>query len=373
MTLLTEHPCAAPAASAQDARPGLDIEAPSLEAVKGFYSGMRPFWHPVLREADLPDGQLVRVELLGEGIALARLNGKVTALRDLCRHFQARLSLGEIITLDGEQAVMCKYHGWTYGQSGQCIRIPQLLEGRKIPPTARVNSYNVTTKYGLIWICLAEEPASDIPDYPEWADQSFRTVTMIENQPSKTSSTRMIMGTLDDTHFPWVHEGILGNRDEPAAPEHRVWREGQYLVVQYDVEQPPNLATTNMSAEGAADLEKIRLTYTDYVGMPNVIRLVKDSDAGRYVVWLATCPAAYNRTVNFWAFSRNYDMNPERDAIYEEFSAHVRSQDKPIIESQRPWLIPPFWSQVELPLGPADKPLMEFQKWLEELGIVTQI
>ncbi|ARP63391.1 aromatic-ring-hydroxylating dioxygenase subunit alpha [Mesorhizobium sp. WSM1497] len=334
---------------------------------------MRPFWHPVLREADLSERKIVRVELLGVGIALARLNGEVRALRDLCRHFQAQLSLGEIIDLDGKDLVMCPYHGWSYGGDGQCERIPQLVAGRKIPPSAKVDSYRVTTRYGLIWVCLAEQPHFDIPDYPEWLDNSYRTVTMVEDEVTRTSSTRMIMGTLDDTHFPWVHEGILGTRDDPSPPEHKVWREGQYLVLQYEAEQPPNIATTDMSADGAAAQEKVKLVYTDYVGMPNVIRLVKDSVAGRYVVWLATCPNAYNRTTNFWAFSRNYDMQPDRDHAYEEFSAHVRSQDRPILESQRPWLIPPFWSQVELPLGPADKPLMEFQKWLEELGIVTQI
>ncbi len=353
--------------------PFTDLEKPSQEAIEGFYEGMRSFWHPVLRQNELQDGQLVRVELLGVGIVLARLDGEVTALRDLCRHFQARLSGGEVVTIDGEQAVMCPYHGWSYGRSGQCRRIPQLLEGRKIPPTAKVDSYRVTIAYGLIWVCLSDEPKFDIPEYPEWDDTSFRTVTMIEDETSLTSSTRMIMGTLDDTHFPWVHEGILGNRNEPAAPDHQVRREGQYLVLQYEVDQPPGLATTDMSVEGAAEQESVRITYTDYVGMPNVIRLIKDSSSGRYVIWLATCPNAYNRTTNFWAFSRNYDLSPDRDRTYEEFAAHVRSQDKPVIESQRPWMIPPFWSQLELPLGPADKPLMEFQKWLEELGIVTAI
>lgn len=372
---MTQHVSAVAAqAPAETAKPTLrEADAPSPEAIAAFYEGMKPYWHPVLSEADLPDGKIVRVELLGIGIALARLDGQVTALRDLCRHFQARLSLGEVIGLDGVQQVMCPYHGWSYGSDGRCKRIPQLPEGRKIPPNARVDSYRVTTRYGLIWVCLQDEPKFDVPDYPEWADGSFRTVVMKESEPSKTSSIRMIMGTLDDTHFPWVHQGILGNRDEPAAPDHQVWREGQYLVLQYDVEQPPNLATTDMSADGVDKIEKIALRYTDYVGMPNVIRLVKDSDAGRYVVWLATCPSAYNRTTNFWSFSRNYDMNPERDSIYEEFSAHVRSQDKPVIESQRPWLLPPFWTQIELPLGPADKPLMEYQRWLEELGIVSGI
>lgn len=350
-----------------------EVEGPSDEAISNFYDGMRPYWHPVLWERDLADAQLVRVELLGVGIVLARLNGEVAALRDLCRHFQARLSIGEIVDVDGIDTVMCPYHGWSYGRDGACKRIPQLLQGRKIPQTARVDSYHVTIAYGLIWVCMAEEPKFPLVDYPEWEDESFRSVVMQEDEISHTSSTRMIMGTLDDTHFPWVHEGILGTRDEPEAPDHKVWRDGQYLVLQYDVEQPPGLATTDMSVEGAAEQGDVCIRYTDYVGMPNVIRIVKDSESGRYVVWLATCPNRYDQTTNFWSFSRNYDMSPESDKNYEEFAAHVRSQDKPIIESQRPWLIAPFWSQIELPLGPADKPLMEYQKWLEELEIVTGI
>ncbi len=350
-----------------------EIEKPSAEAIKGFYDGMRPFWHPVLWEDDLTEGQLKRVELLGVGIVLARLNGEIAALRDLCRHFQARLSLGEVIEVGGAQTVMCPYHGWAYGGDGMCKRIPQLLEGRKIPPSARVDSYQVTTAHGLIWVCMADEPKFEMVNYPEWEDDAYRSVRMKEDELSRTSSTRMIMGTLDDTHFPWVHEGILGTRDEPAAPDHKVWRKDQYLVLQYDVEQPPGLATTDMSVEGATEQGNVKIRYTDYVGMPNVIRLVKDSDSGRYVVWLATCPNRYDQTTNFWSFSRNYDMDPENDKNYKEFSMHVRSQDKPIIESQRPWLIAPFWTRMELPLGPADKPLMEYQKWLEELDIVTQI
>ncbi|MCU0902658.1 MAG: aromatic ring-hydroxylating dioxygenase subunit alpha [Tabrizicola sp.] len=349
-----------------------DIEAPSQQAISAFYDGMRPFWHPVLWESDLAEGKLLRVELLGVGIVLARLDGKVAALRDLCRHFQARLSLGEVVGLEGGEAVMCPYHGWAYGADGICKRIPQLAAGRQIPPAARVDAYRVSIRYGLIWVCMAE-PVYDIPDYPERDDPAFRTVTIVEKEASKTSSIRMIMGTLDDTHFPWVHEGILGNRDAPAPPDHTVWRDGRYLMLQYDTDQPPSLVSTDMSAGGGLSKGSVKIRYTDHVGMPNVIRLVKDSDAGRYVVWLATCPNSYNRTTNFWAFSRNYDLSPASDAAYESLSAHVRSQDKPIVESQRPWLLPPFWTGLEMPLTPGDKPLMAYQKWLEELGIVTRI
>ena len=65
------------------------LEKPSGEAICGYYEGMRAFWHPVMRAADLVEGRLAGIELLGESIVVARLNGAIAAMQDLCRHFQA--------------------------------------------------------------------------------------------------------------------------------------------------------------------------------------------------------------------------------------------------------------------------------------------
>ena len=50
--------------------------APSDEAIGAYYTGMRPFWFPVLPSEDLAE-KPVAIELLGEWIALARLEGEV--------------------------------------------------------------------------------------------------------------------------------------------------------------------------------------------------------------------------------------------------------------------------------------------------------
>lgn len=103
--------------------------------------------------------------------------------------------------------------------------------------------------------------------------------------------------------------------------------------------------------------------------MPGVIKLAKETPSGRYVVWRATSPLDHRTCRNFWTFARDYDLDPERDDAYREFSTHVRQEDKPIIASQRPWLLPPFWTQIEMPMRPGDLPLITHQKWFEELGI----
>ncbi len=133
--------------------PSRAFNAPSEAEILQYYEGMRQFWHPVLPATELPTDRPIGIELLGEKIVLARLNGQVVAMRDLCRHFQAQLSLGEIVNgPGGQQCLMCKYHGWHYAAQGQCVYIPQLLPGRDIPREARVTTYQVVERYDLLWI-----------------------------------------------------------------------------------------------------------------------------------------------------------------------------------------------------------------------------
>lgn len=338
---------------------------------------MEKFWQPVLRSSDLSDNELVSVRLLGRPLVLARLDGELTVLLDVCRHFQAQLSLGEITTVEGKQAIQCPYHGWAYGRGGRCVRIPQLQKDRKIPESIAVPQFSVAEALGLIWVCLSGQPEFDLAGFDEFSNPEYRITTLDEEELTRTSAPRMIMATLDDTHFPWVHEGILGNRDQPQAPDHTVEREDCRLKVSYNIAQPASLAAgvsdhDEMSANQRAS-QSIDIRYENTVHMPNVVTLRKTTPAGSYIIWLATSPVDYCHTRNFWSFARNYDTDVASDKSYEEFSAHVRSQDKPIVESQRPWMLPPFWTQIELPQAGIDQPLIEYQRWLQELEIVIEL
>ena len=68
-----------------------------------------------------------------------------------------------------------------------------------------------------------------------------------------------VMAALDDTHFPWVHPGILGDPSQPEPPDHKAWVEGDHLVAAYTIQQPANISLG--SAEGATGLEPV--TYTN--------------------------------------------------------------------------------------------------------------
>jgi vanillate O-demethylase monooxygenase subunit len=325
----------------------------------------------------LPSDQLVEdepraVELLAEEIVLARLNGEVVAMQDLCRHFQAKLSLGTVRHVRGKgDCLMCPYHGWSYDENGRCVDIPQLTPDRQIPSDAVVPTYQVAERYGLIWVCLDREPIYGIPAFPHVDEAEFTAGPLRTYAPWAASAPRVIMAALDDTHGPWVHEGLVGDRNSPLPPDHQVSRESRDLVVQVKMMQPVN---ATIAEEGLSGLQEVHLTTT--VGMPNTIHFTICAKGSSHVtlIWQAVCPVRYDKTLTFWGSSRNYDPDqPVYNVEFEAMQDTLRQQDKRIVESQRPWLLPPFWTKLELPLRPADLPLIEYQRWLEELGIAVAL
>lgn len=350
-------------------------QVPSEAAITAYHEALRRFWHPVLPAADLADNVPSGAVLLDEPIVLARLDGRLVAMQDLCRHFQAQLSLGEIRRIGAYgDCLMCPYHGWSYAADGRCVDIPQLAPGRAVPSEARVPTYQVAERYGLIWVCLADQPALPLPELPMLDDPEFLSGPLRSYAPWAASAPRTIMAALDDTHGPWVHPGLVGDRTDPTPPEHQVRREGACLVVELRMRQPDNPAI----AEGrrAAGPREVRITTT--VWMPNVIhfqiRAADNTDGRCTVIWQAVSPRAYNQTATFWGSARNYERDqPAWNDAFEAMQDTLREQDRRIVESQRPWLLPPFWTRLELPLRPADLPLIGYQQWLEELGITTEL
>ena len=72
-----------------------------------------------------------------------------------------------------DDCVRCPYHGWKYDASGKCVEIPANTADKVIPQRARVDSYPVEERYGLVWIFLGDLPANErppIPEFPEFDD-----------------------------------------------------------------------------------------------------------------------------------------------------------------------------------------------------------
>jgi nitrite reductase/ring-hydroxylating ferredoxin subunit len=125
---------------------------------------LRHQWHAVARSDDLGDDEPVGVELLRDELVLWRgLRGRVIAAPDRCTHRKAALSLGEI--KDG--CLECSLHGWTFGDDGRCVRIPNR---DVIAQSNHLKAFGCEERNGLVWVCLGESrgevPTVTVDDDP---------------------------------------------------------------------------------------------------------------------------------------------------------------------------------------------------------------
>lgn len=132
-----------------------------LEAELGF----RNHWYPVffgveLEEADLSDSHgaevtQVRAEvILGERILFRRVEGKVLAVEDRCRHRGVALSARpECYTRD---SITCWYHGFTYrlddGALATILTDPESPLIRKIG----LRTYPTEERAGIVWVFIGD-------------------------------------------------------------------------------------------------------------------------------------------------------------------------------------------------------------------------
>lgn len=143
---------------------GYTLEAPFYTAAEIFDLDLDIIfgrhWIYVGVDPDLPEpGDCMTVEIGAASVLLIRGEDmEVRAFHNVCRHRGARLidahktSVGNIV---------CRYHQWTYGEDGRLLFAEHM--GADFDPSCmglkRVHLRNVA---GLIFICLAENPPTDI-------------------------------------------------------------------------------------------------------------------------------------------------------------------------------------------------------------------
>ena len=217
---------------------GSSLNKWDVEGEERLYQSLDRFWHPVMYAADLTDKPR-RVILLETLVVVVRLGDEVRAFADRCAHRGTAVSLGWV---EGE-CLRCPYHGWLYNADGQCIEYPA-RDDVAISPAARLERFHAAEQNGLIYVCLAEEPRFPIPAFPEFDDPAYRIVPIPEYD-WEVGPARRTENFVDFSHFAWVHDGVLANRDQPLVPDHVVTRQDGELRTQIVVEEPAGTEKTS--------------------------------------------------------------------------------------------------------------------------------
>lgn len=310
-------------------------------------------WHPVAPVQDLAHQNPIGVRLLGEEVVVWQSHGEILAWQDLCIHRGTRLSLGRV----DDGLLECAYHGWTYNDQGRCVRIPA-HPGQTPPSKASVKTYKTQVQYGLVWVSLGE-PTRAIPPFPEWDDATYRKI-FCGPYHVNAGGPRIVENFLDVGHFPFVHEGILGDRQYPEIQDYESEIGAEGVVSQgVRIYQPDPYGT------GVGDV----VTYTYRAYRPLTAYFCKESQQRFSILLMITPHEPVVSTARMWmAMNYGYDI-PEKELV--AYQDKIFAQDRPIVESQRPERLP-LDLQAELHLR-SDRTAIAYRKWLKELGLTYSV
>ena len=292
---------------------------------------LRPYWYPVAQSSEL-SSQPQGVTILGEPVVVYRDRDGPHALADVCAHRGSRLSLGKV----DNGHLVCAHRGWAYGPDGRCLHIPDLPAGASIPCTVAVASYRTTDRYGMVWVAL-EEPRLPVPEFPEYDDPSYR-VFLAARWDWRASAGRFVENSLDIAHLPFVHDGMLGDRNRPGEVAAYNFTDQPYR------EHYPHSGFTFEWDWHEVDRSQYgqrgeRLHYKSRLYVPYTRRNTMYAPKGNVTLFQPTLPVEADRVVFWYFMARNHSLDVP-DSHFGDFSVELLAQDKIIVENQRPATLP---------------------------------
>lgn len=309
-------------------------------------------WHVIGPMSALAPTGIMSARVLGVDVVVWRTsNGDVLAWKDLCVHRGSKLSLGEVT--DGDK-LMCPYHGWTYDVDGKCVSIPAHPE-QAPPEKARTETYHAKIDRDLVWVCLGEPTHGTLP-YPEWDDESYRRI-LCGPYEVNAAAPRFIENFLDVAHFAFVHEHSLGTRERPEIKPYEVVTDENGITAS-------NIRVFQPNPDGTGIGKEVEYTYK--VLRPLTAYFRKEAtDTGLAILFMVT-PIEEVRSAGWMWMLMNHSYDVPEEEL-RGFQDRVTGEDIPIVENQRPELLP-LDLQAELHLR-SDKTAIAYRQWLNEIGL----
>jgi len=247
----------------------------------------RRFWQPVARGRDLAQGSAKPVEILSERFTVYRSadgTPHVTGFR--CPHRGTPLSVGWV---EGE-AVRCRYHGWKFDASGQCIEQPN--EERPFCERVKIPTYPSREYAGLIFAYFGEGEPPEFRRYPDLD----RPGVIVADPPEVLPCGFWNRLDNDMGHVPWVHR---------ATATRRGWDNVLLLRGRRAEETAYGAKLTRLPGKGETEAD-LGLRVAQHFFMPNVALFWQRTRAKGYEdrdLWDAkhvfTVPVNDRKYVNF--------------------------------------------------------------------------
>ena len=327
------------------------------------YQILQNYWHAVATSKSL-ESDILSVKLLEKDYVLWRTpDGSIGASLDICSHRQAPLSKGHL----EEGCLRCPYHGWLFGDEGQCLEIPSSQKDLPIPPKAHLEFIQTQEKYGLIWMCPGD-PHSPIPEVVAENDDSFTRINT-EMQIWNVDSTRMIDNMLDISHFPYTHRGTFGMEQETVVPKINLEQlDETFFGYGYEV-KINNVGATKVMSGGGDDVLKLFMT-TGFALPFSVLSTMSYETGVEQKLFMTAAPIQEGKSAYTFVLWRNDDLKalvaPNRTIADEvlELELAVVLEDQMMLEKLKGRLPLEHGALVDVQ---ADKPSLEWRRRYKEL------
>jgi len=314
-------------------------------------------WYAILESKEVKK-KPVGIVRMGEKLVLYRdEKSQIICLFDKCCHRGAKLSLGCV--KDGQ--LECPFHGFLYDEQGRVTYIPANGKASKIAPNFKVNSYQVTEKYGFIWLWYSEKKDGLEEEIPYFEELKTGFYYSTFSEVWNVHYTRAIENQLDVVHVPFVHASTIGKggRTKVNGPVVKWEKDIMTFYVNnvIDDELTPALK--------ANEVKNYKNLFSLQYYVPNIWQN-RINDKIR--IFAAFAPIDEGHTKIYLRFYQSFLPIPilghfvtNIANIYNKIVLH---QDRAVVLSQDP--IKSDLKMREM-LVPGDKPIIEFRKKMAQL------
>ena len=331
---------------------------------------LRNSWYVAAITSEI-EAKLRPIRILGENIVLYRSeSGEPVALEDSCPHRRLPLSKGRLL----RDSIECGYHGLQFDRSGQCVAAPTQ---DRIPPTARVRSYPVVDRWGLLWIWMGDAELSDDSliieirnfDNPDWRITRGDALTCECNYQYLTDNL------LDPSHVAWVHPTSFAAPGTENTPVEISETDDGVIVHRWIRDRkPPSFYARLVRFEGNCD----RLQHYEAQFPCTAINKSIFVPAGKggpdvqideqsYVMFSYhfMTPIDADRTRYHWLLHRNTD--PDNEEVTSMIASSVKSaflEDRDVLEAVHTGMANAATRPINLGL---DTAALHFRRKLEQM------
>ncbi len=299
--------------------------------------------------ADKPFGRIVLDEPL---VFYRKADGTPVALEDRCCHRHYPLHKGSITG----DCIECHYHGFTYDDTGSCVRVPGQAN---IPAGARVRRYPVVERHHWIWVWMGDPALADeskITDFHWMDDANWRAKGALYQV--KSSYRLVIENLLDLSHLSFVHKTTIGNYATAEKAEVRTQRTDNDVTVArwiIDAPAPPTYVKAGGFTGNVDRWQFINFTPPCFVrldvGALATGRGAPEKKTGAFAAEGQMAGGIEMRNLNaitpetgkschyFWAQAHNFllDQPQVTDMLFQQIDLAFR-QDWEVFENQQRWM-----------------------------------